>query len=291
MALLYLSLTQSAKGTSSFDIIKGHWVHEKNTVVLIRGRYSDGHLTDVKELFSSDVTTRITGGSRITFLADETLLMTVSEGYKNRLKAQDLASALGKIIRLNDDGTVPRDNPFVDREGALPFIWSYGHRIMIGLIYDALTNTVYAHENGPAGGDELNIITKGSNYGWPIATFGKAYAGAISSPFTHYPGTEPPLVDWTPSLAPSGMAICRQCQWPEWEGQLFIGMLGGQQVRRVHIKQGSKAGKAIEQEALFKSLGQRVRDVRFGPDGAMYLLVQSPAYWDDGQLLKVTKVK
>ena len=180
--------------------------------------------------------------------------------------------SLGSLLMLgfNDDGSIPDSNPFLDPAGRPSPIWSYGHRHPQGLVYDREQQRVFAHEHGPQGGDELNRIEPGKNYGWPIASFGLDYSGAVISPFQHYPGTENPIVHWTPSLAPSGISQCRGCQWPEWEGDLLIGMLAGQQVTRVRVK----AGIATEQQALFTELGVRIRNLRFGPDGALYLITE-----------------
>ena len=198
-------------------------------------------------------------------------------GSSNTCSTQ--CSSLGKVLRLKDDGGIPEDNPLINTADALPEIWTYGHRIIIGMVYDPLTDTVYAHENGPKGGDELNILKVGANYGWPFATFGLDYSGGYVSPFTSYPGTVQPLTDWTPSLAPSGMTICRGCLWSEWEGDLIIGNLVGQQVRRVRVLNGV----VTEQEILFAELEERFRDVRFGPDGALYILTDN----EQGRILKV----
>jgi glucose/arabinose dehydrogenase len=226
-----------------------------------------------------DVKKAIGFGARITFLPDETLLIALGDRLLAREEAQNLGSSLGKVVRLRDDGRIPEDNPFIDHADALPEIWSYGHRIIIGIMYDPVTDTVYAHENGPKGGDELNIIEPGKNYGWPFATYGLDYSGGYVSPFTSYPETEQPLTYWTPSLAPSGLTICRACQWSEWEGDLLFGNLVGRQARRIRLRNGA----VIEQEILFRELEERIRDVRFGPDGALYILTDN----EQGRILKV----
>ncbi len=265
--LLYLSLSE---GTD-----------KANTTSIIRGQYRNGRLDEVQKIYTAipNIAKAIGYGARMTFLPDETLLITVGDRFLHREEAQNLGSSLGKVIRLKDDGRVPKDNPFVNNSDALPEIWSYGNRIIIGIIYDSVTNTVYAHENGPMGGDELNILEPGSNYGWPFATYGLDYSGGYISPLTSYPGTEQPLTYWIPSLAPSGMTICRGCQWSEWEGDLFIGTLVGQQVRRIRLRNGA----VIEQEILLRPLEERIRDIRFGPDGALYILTD----YEEGRLLKV----
>jgi glucose/arabinose dehydrogenase len=257
-----------------------HGVPDANAVRVVRARYDGGSLQDVTPVFTASPLKATINhpGARLAFMNDETLLITVGDGYEYREQAQSLSSHLGKVVRITDSGAIPADNPFVDAAGKPRAIWSYGHRHPQGIVVDPLTGRVYEHEHGPRGGDELNRIEKGRNYGWPLATFGTSYSGAFVSPYRRYEGTQPPLMHWTPSLAPCGIALCRGCQWREWEGSLFIGMLAGQQVRRVRL---SDAGSA-EQESLFDELNARIRDVRFGPDGALYLLQ------DDGVLQRVS---
>ncbi len=265
--LVYLSLSEGSD--------------KANTTSVIRGRYRNGRLDEVVKIYTAvpNVAKAIGYGARMAFLPDETLLIAMGDRFLPREEAQNLGSSLGKVIRLKDDGGIPGDNPFINNADTLPEIWSYGHRIIIGIIYDSVTNTVYAHENGPMGGDELNIVEPGKNYGWPFATYGLDYSGGYVSPLTSYPGTEQPLTYWTPSLAPSGMTMCHGCQWSEWEGDLFIGALAGKHTRRIRIRKGA----VIEQEILFKELEERIRDVRFGPDGALYILTDS----EEGRILKV----
>ncbi|KJS07222.1 MAG: glucose dehydrogenase [Gammaproteobacteria bacterium BRH_c0] len=252
-----------------------------NSTRVVKARFVDDQLRDIEEIFRArpDKDTGAHFGARLVFLKDETLLITVGDGAQYREKAQDLSSMLGSIIRIGDDGSVPQDNPFVAREGAHPEIWSYGHRNPQGLIHDPLTDRVYATEHGPRGGDELNLIEAGNNYGWPLATYGVDYTGAAITPYQQYPGTVQPLTHWTPSLAPSGLAQCRSCLWPQWEGDIFAGMLMGAQVQRVRLLEGGE----VEREGLFEEVGERIRDVRFGPDGALYLVTDNV----DGRVLKV----
>ena len=269
--MIFLSMTQGDDSGSAINVY--------------RGRYSDGHLSDVERVFTSapQQVNPVGFGARMVFLPDETLLISVGDGFEYREEAQRLSNTLGKIIRVTDNGQVPQDNPFIGQDNIEPKIWSYGHRVVIGLLHDPVTHTIYSHENGPMGGDELNIIKAGANYGWPIASYGLAYSGAYVSPFKTYPGTEEPLTHWTPSLAPSGLAICRNCQWSEWEGTLFVGMLAGRQVRQVSLKNGV----VVEQNELFKELGERIRDVRFGPNGYLYLLTDD----SNGRVIKVLPTK
>ena len=268
---IYLSFTYGTK--------------EANAVRVIRARYANQRLNDIIDIFTSFPLkdTLNHAGGHLAFLPDNSLLITVGDGYEYREKAQDLSSMLGKIVRVTDQGEIPTDNPFTNNQGSPSPVWSYGHRNSLGLLYDPVSETMYEHENGPRGGDEINIIKPGKNYGWPLVTHGLDYSGAAITPFKEYPGTEQPLVHWTPSLAPSGITQCRDCLWREWEGDLFIGMLGSRHIRRIRIENG----KVIEQEALFTELGERIRNLRFGPDGALYVLTDSVK----GKLLKITPNK
>ncbi|MDX5367547.1 MAG: PQQ-dependent sugar dehydrogenase, partial [Alphaproteobacteria bacterium] len=189
-------------------------------------------------------------------------------------------SHLGKIVRIDRDGNAPADNPFVGREGALPEIWSYGHRNQQGLVHDAASGLVYEHEHGAQGGDEINVIEPGKNYGWPVITRGIDYSGARISPFTEYEGMEQAIVDWTPSIAPAGMTIYRGDAFPDWQGDIFAGALAAQNVHRVKMENGEPAG----EEVLFAELGKRIRDVRSGPDGFLYLVTDG----EGGSVLRVT---
>ena len=217
-------------------------------------------------------------GGRIAFLPDNTLLLTLGDGFDYREQAQNTANHLGSIVRLNRDGSAPEDNPFVGQADAMPELYSIGHRNVQGILVDD-TGRVFSHEHGPRGGDEINLIEAGKNYGWPKITYGIDYNGSQISPYTELPGLEQPLVYWDPSIAPSGMTLYQGELFPEWQGSLLVSALAGKEVRRVELK-GNAAG---EQESLFAELDQRFRDVRTGPDGAVYLLTDSPS----GQLLRV----
>lgn len=263
-----------------------------NGTRVVRGRLANDRLKDIEEIFRAepDKDTGAHFGARLAFMADGTLLITVGDGAQYREKAQDLSSMLGSVIRINDDGSIPGDNPFVHREDAKAAIWSYGHRNPQGIAVDSNNGKVYVTEHGPRGGDELNLVEPGSNYGWPLATYGIDYTGAVISPYSDYPGTVQPLTHWTPSLAPSGLALCRSCLWPEWEGNLFAGMLKGAQVQRVQLADsgevahhGEVAHGEVAREALFEEIGERIRDVRFGPDGALYLVTDNT----EGRVLRV----
>jgi glucose/arabinose dehydrogenase len=213
------------------------------------------------------------------WLPDGTLIVTLGDGFDYREQAQDLSSHLGKIVRLNPDGTAPDDNPFVGRNEALPEIYSYGHRNVQGLVYDSVEDLLIAHEHGPRGGDEINIIEPGHNYGWPVITHGIDYTGAMITPFVEQEGMEQPLLHWTPSIAPSGIIRYRGDLFPDWQGNLLVGALADKNVHRVTLE----PRQASDVETLFEALGERIRDVATGPEGAVYLLTDSA----DGRVLRI----
>lgn len=220
-------------------------------------------------------------GGRMTFFDDGTLLVGFGDGFDYRERAQLLDDHLGTILRIDRDGKAPIDNPFVGRADVLPEIYSYGHRNVQGLVFDAATRFFYAHEHGPRGGDELNVIRPGRNYGWPLASFGIDYTGARVTPFTEYPRTIAPMLHWTPSIAPSGMSQYRGDLFPDWRGDLFVSALAERSVRRIVLDEGLP----VDQRVLFAELGVRLRDVVAGPDGALYLLTDQPA--PHGRVLRV----
>lgn len=254
---------------------------EANHTCLSSATFTGSGLDNVDELFR--VQPAKTGsahyGGRIAFLPDHSLLLTLGDGFDYREEAQKTSSHIGSIVRLNRDGTVPQDNPFVDQAGALPELYSIGHRNVQGIVYDTRNDRVLSHEHGPRGGDELNLIEPGNNYGWPKITYGVDYNGSIISPHTSLPGLEQPLVQWTPSIAPSGMTFYRGDLFPQWRDSLMISTLAAGNVRRVELD----GAEVTAQETLFEELGTRFRDVRSGPDGALYLLTDAA----EGKVLKV----
>lgn len=258
-----------------------------STLVLMRFDLAqeDGKLKLVKgeELFSAAParTQSVHYGGRMIFLPDGTLLLTTGDAFHYREEAQDLGNHFGKIIRLRDDGSVPADNPFVKQEGARPEIWSYGHRNPQGIIL-AADGRVLVNEHGPAGGDEINHIEPGRNYGWPTVTYALDYSGSRVSPYEAYPGTQQPLVHFTPSIAPSGFAQYNGDKFPEWQGDLFLSALALKHVRHVEMNSDGSLG---DQQELFGELNVRFRDVRSGPDGFMYLLTDEGA--NKGRVLRV----
>lgn len=256
---------------------------KSNATRIARARLDGDRLTGLKVIF--EVTPRKDTpahyGGRMAWLPDGTLAMTTGDGFDYREQAQRLGNTLGKIIRIRDDGTVPTDNPFVGRQGARPEIWSLGHRSPQGLAVDRATGTLYEHEHGPAGGDEVNVIRRGGNYGWPVATFGRDYAGAAITPYKRYKGMIDGIVDWTPSIAPSGLTVYRGTMFPEWQGDLIVGALVGQHVRRVDME----GGRVVGQQRILPELKVRIRDVRTAPDGALWITTDEPA----GRVLRVTR--
>ncbi|QPL47068.1 PQQ-dependent sugar dehydrogenase [Halomonas sp. A40-4] len=254
-----------------------------NHTCLARATLAENSLENVSEIFRAQPAKQGAAhfGGRIAWLPDGTLILTLGDGFDYREEAQNLGNHIGSLVRLNPDGSVPQDNPFVYYGEARPEIYSLGHRNVQGLVFDNQQQRLIAHEHGPRGGDEINIIEAGANYGWPIATGGLDYTGARVTPFEDYPGTEPPTLEWTPSIAPSGMALYSGELFPEWQGDLLVGALVNKEVRRVRLSDDGSSAKDVE--GLFGELEERIRDVRQGPDGAIYLLTDSP----QGRLLKV----
>jgi len=270
-------------GTSSWVYLTlAYGKDSANNTRLIRGRLVEDRLEEVETLF--DAHPAKTGGShyggRIAFLPDKTLILTLGDGFDYREEAQNLDNHLGTLVRLTREGKAPEDNPFHGRTGMANEVYSYGHRNVQGIAYDRKNDRLLINEHGPKGGDEINLIEAGSNYGWPLATFGLDYTGAQVSPFESQPETVAPLLHWTPSIAPSALAVYDGALFPAWQGDLLNAALASKEVRRVRFVEGQPA----EQETLFAELDERIRDVQVGPDGAIYLLTDGP----EGRLLKVT---
>ena len=209
-------------------------------------------------------------GSRIVFDNDGYLYFSIGDRGSRDLNPQDVNRDCGKIYRLHDDGRIPKDNPFVDMPNAKKAIYSYGHRNPQGMVKHPITGKIWTHEHGPKGGDEINIIKKGKNYGWPIISYGINYNGTTFTEHTSLPGMEEPLHYWDPSIAPSGMEFITSDIYPEWKGNLLVGSLKFQYLNRCVLSDG----KVIEQEKLIKDLG-RIRSVNQGPDGYIYVGVEN----------------
>ncbi|MDP1525253.1 MAG: PQQ-dependent sugar dehydrogenase [Rhodocyclaceae bacterium] len=251
---------------------------------VLRARLQGKQLTDVQVIFRMLPKTG-TGhhfGSRLVFDREGFLYITLGDrGDKER--AQRLDDHAGSVIRLHDDGRVPIDNPFRSNPGAKPEKWTLGNRNMQGAALHPVTGELWTHEHGPQGGDEINIMRAGRNYGWPVITYGRNYViGTRIGEGTEKPGMVQPIHHWTPSIAPSGMSFYTGRQFPRWQGNLFVGALKDQMLVRLELD-----GERIKrQEILLKNAVGRIRDVRTGPDGYLYLLTDSP----DGQLLRVEPV-
>jgi glucose/arabinose dehydrogenase len=253
-----------------------------NGTAVARGQLNERGLDGVQVIFRQDVT--INGrhhfGSRLVFDRDGRLFVTLGDRNSERARAQTLDSHIGKVVRIERDGKVPADNPFVGREGARPEVWSYGHRNVQGAALHPATGELWTHEHGPRGGDELNRTLAGRNYGWPTVTYGVEYSGKSISESPTAPGIEPPVHYWVPSIATSGLLFYTGDRFPQWRGNAFVGGLSSQQVSRLEMD----GNRVVREEVLFKGvIGQRVRDVEQGPDGLIYLLTDQP----DGQLLRI----
>ena len=244
---------------------------------LVRGRFENDRLTQVQTIFEAQHTGRNHFSGKIAFDRNGYLFLTVGdrqvapEGNLEAHPSQDLTNHHGKIVRLHDDGRVPTDNPFVSRAGAKPEIWSYGHRNVQGLAIHPETGELWANEHGPQGGDELNRIEPGKNYGWPVIGYGVNYTtGLAIHSGTHRQGMEQPLKIWVPSIGISGMLFYTGDKFPEWRGNLFVGGMNGQQLSRLTLN-----GRAVVSEELLAQRQGRIRDIRQGPDGFIYLVTDN----------------
>jgi glucose/arabinose dehydrogenase len=263
--LLYI--TYSKPGSTEAD----------SRTALIRGRFENDRLTDVKEIFDAVSKGRGHYSGKIAFDKNGYLFLTLGdrqvppEGNLEAHPAQDLTNHHGKVVRLHDDGRVPTDNPFVNRAGARPEIWTYGHRNVQGLAIHPETGDLWADEHGPQGGDELNRIEPGKNYGWPVIGFGVNYTtGLAIHKGTHRDGMEQPVKIWVPSIGISGMMFYTGDKFPQWRGNLFIGGMNGQQLSRLTLN----GRRVANEETLVQQMG-RIRDIRQGPDGFIYLVTDN----------------
>lgn len=259
-----------------------------NRTALARGKLDGNRLRDVEVIFqNADV--KQGGqhfGSRLVWLPDKSLLMSIGDGGNPpssfrgeniRNQAQRLETHFGKVLRLTEDGRPHPDNPFVDRKGARPEIFTFGHRNIQGLTLDPVSGRIWATEHGSRGGDELNLIEPGNNYGWPEVTYSLEYSGPRVSEETSRPGIQDPMINWTPSKAPSGLVFYTGDRYPGWTGNLFSGALVFGQVRRIVLD----GARVVDEQKL--TMGNRVRDVKQGPDGYLYALIDS----GEGTLLRI----
>ncbi|HEX6002007.1 MAG TPA: PQQ-dependent sugar dehydrogenase [Hyphomicrobiaceae bacterium] len=268
--LVYISYAEPRQGGGS-------------ATTVARGRLTEedgARLEDVEVIFRQQPAGQsgIHFGSRLVFARDGNLFVTLGERGE-RAKAQDLTTHYGKVVRIRPDGTVPADNPFVGRTDAHPEIWSYGHRNIQAAALHPATGKLWTIAHAARGGDELNIPLAGRNHGWPVITYGRDYSGAKIGEGTAKEGMEQPVYYWDPSIAPSGMAFYTADRLPAWTGNLFVGALRGQALHRL-VLDGERV---VGEEVLLADLGERIRDVRAGPDGALWLLTDSPR----GRVLRV----
>ena len=264
---IYFSFVGSGKGGMGTEVA--------------RARLEGNRLKDLQLLFRMEHKSRTSRhfGSRLAFDGDGYLYISLGD-RGDRPRAQRLIDHAGSVIRLHDDGRVPADNPFITRKGARPEIYSYGHRNIQGMALHPETGEVWTHEHGPQGGDEINIVRPGLNYGWPVITYGVNYGiGTRIGEGTRKPGMEQPLYYWVPSIAPSGMAFYTGDKFPQWRGSLFVGSLKFDLLARLTLKGSQVVG---EERLLRNSLG-RIRDVKEGPDGYLYLLIDA---WD-GSMVRI----
>ena len=258
-----------------------------NSTAVARGVLSEDNsaLSEVEVIFSQQPKVASTAhfGSRLIFDEAGDLFITLGERFAEQFReqAQDLGSHLGKIVRLHPDGAAPEDNPFLQTEGALPEIWSYGHRNIQAAAINPETGALWEIEHGPMGGDELNIVEPGANYGWPVVTYGVNYDGtAVGSGEAEGEGFVEPLHQWTPVIAPSGMMFYRGDMFPDWQGDLFVGGLASTALVRLELDGDAVTG----EERLLEPLGLRIRDVAEGPDGAIFVITDEP----NGEILRIS---
>ncbi len=246
-----------------------------------RAKLEGNQLIDLQIIFKALPKAKSTYhfGSRLVFSDKNTLFISLGERYTLKDEAQNIKNHHGSIVRILKDGNIPQNNPFISKPKAKHEIYSYGHRNVQGLAFNTKTHTLWAHEHGPKGGDELNIIKPGANYGWPVITYGIDYSGAIISDLTHKEGMQQPIEKWVPSIAPSGMTFYYGDKFPEWNGDLFIGALAHRHLRRIKIEND----RVIEQEVLLRDRKKRIRDVEVGPQGHIYLITDE----SKGELIRL----
>lgn len=263
---IYFCFSQPGEGGSSSSVAKA--------------TLAKGSLSDVEVIFSAAplIDNGFHFGCRLAFDQNQALFITLGDRYKYMQEAQNPNNHFGTIVRVNKDGSVPDDNPFID--GDAPEVFSYGHRNVQGVTMHPETGVMWAMEHGPKGGDEVNVLRKGANYGWPTITYGIDYSGEVISDKTHMKGMEQPWLYWDPSIAPSGMTFYYGDMFPEWEGDLLVGSLKFTHLRRIEVTDDAPGN----QHEYLRDNSARIRDVEVGPDGAIYLLTDAP----NGKVLKLT---
>ena len=272
--MIYFSYAEPREGAAGTSVARGKLMEEAGNAWL------DGVQVIFRQQPASGGSNHF--GSRLVFARDGSLFITLGDRYSLREKAQDLSTHIGKIVRIWPDGTVPDDNPFAKANGPRPEIWSYGHRNVQGAALDPVTGRLWTVEHGARGGDELNHPEAGRNYGWPVITYGRDYTGLAIGEGTAKPGMEQPVKYWDPSISPSGLTFYTGDLFPAWKGDLFVGALSGSRLVRLRLD-GDKQ-RVTEEEDLLEDLGERIRDVVQGPDGALWLLTDDPGA---GRVLRV----
>ena len=271
-ALVYLSYSEPGEGDE----------RGRNGTAVARGRLDGDRLADVQVVFRQKPKIASTNhfGSRLVFAPDGRLFVTLGERFSERHEAQNLGNHIGKVVRIEADGRVPADNPFAKTPGAAPEVWSYGHRNVQGAALHPASGQLWTCEHGPQGGDEVNVDEPGKNYGWPLITHGREYVtGAKIGEGSEKAGVEPPVTYWVPSIAPSGMAFLTSERYPGWQGSLFVGALRAQCLVRLALD----GRKVAREERLLTTFFERIRDVRQGPDGWLYLLTDN----EDGRVVRL----
>ena len=265
--LIYLSYAEPGEGGAG--------------TAVARARLGEGELEDVRVIYRQQPKVEGNGhfGSRLVFATDGTLFVTQGDRQAYREQAQNLESGLGKLVRINPDGSIPKDNPFVDSTGARPEIYSYGHRSMQAAALHPETGQLWTVEHGARGGDELNHPEAGKNYGWPVITYGRDYSGAKIGEGTAKAGMEQPVYYWDPVIAPSGAVWYTGDRYPGWKGSLLVGSMQPGALVRLTVENGRVTG----EERHLSELDERIRDVQQGPDGLLYLVTDE----DDGRILRV----
>ena len=245
----------------------------ENTLKVVSAELINNQLINKKTIFEALPYRRSSNhyGARLVFLNDNSLIITSGDGFNYREDAQNLDNHFGKIIRINIDGSIPEDNPYIDTPDALPEIFSYGHRNQQGIAYDSKNEVLYSNEHGPRGGDELNLINAGKNYGWPAITYGIDYNGSIISPFTEKKGMEQPLKYWVPSIAPSDMIFYDGEMFPELTNGLIVSSLVPGEVRKISLHDNT-----IEEEIIFDEIKGRIRSIKLSTNGSLVLLSDGP---------------
>ena len=281
IGLMDVALDPEFASNSLLYLTMGHGEEGANGTRLVRAKLAGDRIDDVQVLFSSSPKPRAgNNGGRMAFLRDGTLVLTVGDGNWRREEAQNVANHIGTVVRLGRDGKAPPDNPFVSRPGAAPEIYSLGHRNPQGIAVDPDSGELLLTEHGARGGDEINRIIAGANYGWPVVTAGIDYPFGRVTPFSRLAGFEAPLLEWTPSIAPAGLAVYHGDLFPDWRGDLLVPALRGRAIHRVQ----RAGGRIVGQQTLLAELNQRMRDVKVGPDGAIFALTDGA----DASLLRLT---